>query len=344
MRLMPAAAVIWSAAAVLHAASTPGLASIRQAGVLACGIDQSEAEYNLSEQHGPRVAFDQDLCRAVAVAILGPRAQVAVKGYPDSDTALEALQHKEVDLIASVSADFTHSTIAGVSLTRPVLFDAQGFLVLHSARIEHIADLDRKKICFLDQTESELNLHAWFARHQLSFKPFPFQEEGEMEAAFVTGNCAALSGDLTRLANARAAFASRAREYDLLPETIALDPLAMAYRSSDPAFGNILAQVFNVLVAAEELGVSSKNAGQLLASPAPEIQRLLGRTRELARPLALEDGWTAKVLSEVGNYGEIFGRGLGEGCPLKMPRGLNSLWSSGNGSGVQGLLFSLPLN
>ena len=41
----------------------------------------------------------------------------------------------EVDLVASVSDDLTHATLANVSLTRPVLYDAQGLLVLRAAAI-----------------------------------------------------------------------------------------------------------------------------------------------------------------------------------------------------------------
>ena len=311
--------------------------SIRKAGVLTCGIDQSEAEYSTTDEHGSRVAFDQDLCKAVAIAILGSHPRIAVRGYPDNETAITALQHKEVDLVATVSDDVTHGTIAGIGLTRPVLFDGLGFMVLRSFGIAHAADLDKKKICFLDQTEAEINLHTWFALHRLSFIPFPFQEEGEMEAAFVTGNCTALSGDLTRLANARVEFGSRAREYMLLPETIALDPLAMAYRNDDPAFGTILGWTVDLLLSAEELGVSSKNVELMKSSSDPVIARLVGKSHELAGSFGLDERWRTNVLKEVGNFAEIFMRDLGDGSPLKMTRGENSLWING------GMMYAVPL-
>jgi general L-amino acid transport system substrate-binding protein len=321
-------------------AASPTAASVRKAGVLTCGIDQSEAEYSMSDDHGSRVAFDQDLCRAVAIAILGPHAPIALKGYPDNDTALKALKSGEVDLVASVSDDFSHNTVPGIGLTRPVLFDGQGFLVPRASGIVHAAGLDQKKICFLDETETELNLHAWFARHRLGFVPFPFQEQGEMEAAFVTGNCAALSGDLTRLANARAAFGPRAPEYLLLPETIAPDPLAMAYRNEDPAFGATLNTAIDVLLEAEEIGVTAGRVEAMKSSQEPATRRLLGMTHELAQPMGLEEGWTANVLKELGNYGEIFARDLGEGSPLKLPRGENAL---GEGPESTGLMYRIPL-
>ncbi len=309
--------------------TSPTITAIRKANALTCGINQSEAEYNITDQHGPRVAFDQDLCRAVAAAILGPHARTAVRGFPDNDTALAALRAHEVDLIPTISDDFTHATAPGITLSRPVLIDAQGFLVLKSSGITKPEDLVHNKICFLTGTEAELHLHTWFDRQNLAILPFPFQEEGEMEAAFVTNNCAALSGDLTRLANTRVAFASRAREYAILPQAIALDPLAMASRSDDLTFTNLLNATISILLEAEELAGTPKSD--------PQMQRLLGQSHELSTPFGLAPDWPANVLATTGSYAEIYTRTLGEASPLKLPRGLNALWNHG------GLLYPTPL-
>jgi general L-amino acid transport system substrate-binding protein len=317
--------------------SSATLDSIRKAGALTCGINQSEPEYSLADQHGPRVAFDRELCRAVAAAILGPNPRIILKGFPDNDTALAALRAHEVDLVPTVSDDFTHATASGITLSRPALIDAQSFLVLRASAIAKPQDLAGKKICFLTGSEAETDLHAWFNRHHLTFVPFPFQEEGEMEAAFVTNNCAALSGDLTRLANTRVAFAGRASEYTFLPEAIALDPLAMASRADDPVFANLLNATLSILLTAEELGVSQPRIPVLASSKSPAIARLLGQSHELAAPLSLDPLWPTHVLEATGNYAEIYARTLGHNSPLQLPRGLNSLWNQG------GLLFATPL-
>ena len=54
---------------MVQARAQTTVASIRTAGVLRCGIDRSEAEYSLTDEHGSRIAFDQDVCKAVAVAV-----------------------------------------------------------------------------------------------------------------------------------------------------------------------------------------------------------------------------------------------------------------------------------
>jgi general L-amino acid transport system substrate-binding protein len=42
------------------------------------------------------------------------------------------------------------------------------------------------------------------------------------------------------------------------------------------------------------------------------------------------------AIKAVGNYGEIFERNVGTGSALKLPRGLNGLWSKG------GLMYAIP--
>ena len=109
------------------------LARVRAAGVLGCGIDREEPEYSTADDHGGREAFDQDLCRAVAVAVLGEHARVRVVEYPDDRAAMEALKAGAVDMVPTLSDDFTHSVGTHLEFTRPVLWDGVGFLVLGSS-------------------------------------------------------------------------------------------------------------------------------------------------------------------------------------------------------------------
>jgi general L-amino acid transport system substrate-binding protein len=310
---------------------------IHKVHALTCGIDQNEAEYSTIDDHGARVDFDRDMCKAVAVAVLGRDAKVIVKGYPDDQASIAALRSGEIDLIASLSADFSHATDDRIRLTHPVLYDGVALMVPMASGVTDAAGLSGKKVCFLAETEVEVALRAWFESHHLLFVPFPFQEEGELEAAYVTGNCTGLAGDLTRLAQTRTGFGARAKDYILLPDAISKDPLALAYRSSDTQWGEILEWAVNALIQAEESGVTSGNVESMRTSRDPTIERLLGKTHELGGPLGLDHDWAARTIEAVGNYGEIFARDLGSGSPLNMPREENELWTKG------GLIYALPL-
>jgi len=291
----------------------------------------------MTDEHGSRVDFDHDICNAAAAAILGKTYRVILKGYPDEDTALKSLRAHEIDMVASVSDDFTHNAGPGVRLSHPILFDWQAFMVPRTARIKRGSQLAGKKICFLAETEAEVNVRSWFNQRHLNFVPFPFQEEGEMEAAFVTGNCSALFGDATRLANTRVAINRPSQDYVILSDLVGLDPLASACRSDDPEFGNIIDWTIEVLLLAEEKGVTKQNLGQALASGDPATMRLLDRTHALGRPLDLDDRWTERVIEAVGNYGEIFQRDVGRDSLLGLPRNQNALRIHG------GLMQGLPL-
>ncbi len=319
----------------VHAATT--LDRIRQTNTLRCGINEETPEYSTSDDHGARRAFDDDICKAVAIAILGPSARVTTITYPDDVASMEGLGKGKVDLLPSLTLDLKHSSVTGVVFSPPLLYDGVGFLVPSAANINHASELSNKKVCFLAETEVEVALRAWFLRQHLKFLPFPFQEEGEMEAAFVTGNCTGLAGDLTRLATTRLAFGPLAARYTLLPEQISKDPLAAASRSDDPAFAAIVRWTLEILLQAEESGLTHRNIASATNNPDPTIQILTGSTHEMGSSLGLDNLWAMHVISAVGNYGEIYDRDLGDKSPLKLPRTFNRLDTQG------GLMYVLPL-
>jgi general L-amino acid transport system substrate-binding protein len=322
---------------------------VRAAGVLRCGIDVEEAEYSTSGDHGNREAFDADLCRAVAAAVLGDNARLSVAHYPDDGAAMQGLGTGEVEMVPTLTDDFTHSVGTHLEFTRPVLWDSVGFLVPASSSVTRARELSGRKICFLAETTVEENVRTWFTRQRLElapipfqFVPFPFQEEGEMQAAFATGNCGALTGDRTRLAETRAALAQRGHGARLLPETISQDPLAAAVRAGDAQWASIVDWVMEALVQAEQSGVTQANVKAMRAQAAkadgadPALRFLLGGSHEIGPRLGLDDGWVARMIAVTGNYGEIYERDLGSASAMKLPRGENNLWLHG------GVMTALP--
>ena len=218
-----------------------------------------------------------------------------------------------MDLLPTLTLDFSHATGTGIGFSRVVLWDGVGFLVPVAGGVKRAEELAGKRVCLLDGTEVEESVVAWFRRKGLAYDPFPFQEEGEMEAAFVTGGCAAIAGDGTRLAATRVGFGEIAGRFRVLAEVISKDPLGAAYARGDVAFGEIVDWVMEVLVAAEEIGVTSasvKKAGQAEERDVT-VRRLIGKTHELGARLGLADDWAAQVVGAVGNNGEIFARDLG---------------------------------
>jgi general L-amino acid transport system substrate-binding protein len=308
---------------------------IRAAHSLNCAVIKEEEDYSRAEDHGNRAAFDIDMCKAVAVAILGPGARFVIKPYPDEPAALKALQHADVDLIASASP-LVNSSVAGVGFTRPTFYDGQGLMFLNNPAIHSATDFAGKKVCFLLSTNSETGIHDYAARQHISYIWFGFSEAGEMDAAFFTGNCDALSGDVSQLANVRAHDRARANDFTILPELIRKDPLAPAFDAADSRFAAIVTWTVETLIEAEELDVTQKNVDTMLSSEDAEVKDLLGHRYGTGAHLGLDDHWGANVIKATGNYGEIFDRDLGQDSPLRLDRGANRLWTRG------GLMMAIP--
>ncbi len=308
---------------------------IRAAHSLTCGVVKEEEDYSRATDHGNRAAFDIDMCKAVAVAVLGSGARFTVKVYPDEPEGTAALAKGEVDLLPTASPTVKNQT-AGLAFAAPTFYDAQGFLVRTDPAVHTARDLAGKKVCYLTGSEADGGVRAYAAREHIEYVWYPFSEAGEMEAAFFTGNCTAVTSDISSLANLRGINKSRAGEFTILPDHIRKDPLAPAWRAADPQFGAVVAWTVQALVEAEELGVTRTDLPRMKTSADPEVRLLLGKPFSTGRALGLDTHWAANVIDATGNYGEIFDRDLGVDSPLRLDRAENRLYTQG------GLMYALP--
>jgi general L-amino acid transport system substrate-binding protein len=200
------------------------------------------------------------------------------------------------------------------------MHDALALLVPASSAAARIADLAGKKVCVEPGTPADRALVRAFARRGIALREHPFQESDEMRQAYGTGNCDALAGPLTTLANVRS-DPNEGRPADrILPELLADDPI-FAATGGDARWSRIVWWTFSVLVDAEEAGISGGDAAR--AAAIPGVPPLAGRQ------LGLAPGWARDALAAGGNYGEIFERDLGAASRLKLTRGDDALWSSG---------------
>lgn len=288
------------ACATAFAQPGPTLTKIRARGYLLCGIDRSEAEYSSTDEHGSRTAFDRELCRAIAITALGPKARMVVTLYADDMTSLQALADGHADVIATLSVHLDNIP-AGLSPSAfgsgpPMLFDPVSLMVVRSSGVAKASQLSGKLICMLSETHTQEAVQLWFTSHHLNLLPFPFQEEGEMEAAFVTNHCVGLAGDRTRLLETLHDTGSMANRYNILPDSLSPDTLRTTYRIDDPAW---------------KLLVDSSEQALLTAKDHPAASTQPNSTDDLARTLDIPNDWTRSLISTVGTYDEIFLRSFG---------------------------------
>jgi len=171
----------------------------------------------------------------------------------------------------------------------------------------------------------------------MKYRPVVFEKADEAVAAYEAGRCDAFTTDRSGLAAQRVRLA-RPNDHMVLPEVISKEPLGPVVRHGDNQWGDIVRWTLNVLIIAEEKGVTSKNIERMRKrSKDPEIKRLLGVEGDLGKKLGLPNDWANQIIRQVGNYGEIYERNVGPDTPLKLERGLNRLWNRG------GILYAPPM-
>ena len=88
---------------------------------------------------------------------------------------------------------------------------------------------------------------------------------------------------------------------------------------------------------AEEAGITSKNVeAEAKSTKNPDVARLLGADGEYGKDLKVKKDWVVQIVKQVGNYGEVFAKNIGEETPIGLARGLNAQWTDG------GLMYSPP--
>ncbi len=317
--------------------ATGVLDSLRGGAPLACGVVSEETDFTKFDTHGGLDDIESEFCKAVAVAASGEKAQIKVTRYPDEQSALKALAAAKIDLLAGATPTASNEALYGIAFGPPIFIDGQGFMVRKDSGIKSLRDLAGKQVCFVDDTETQRQLEAAAQEQGIKILPYPWSETGEMDAGLVSGHCAAMTGDVSMLAEQRADFHARKSDFVILRQTITLDPLAPAVRRGDAQWASIVAWTVEALLQAEASGVTKANVEAMRKSDDPAIRRLLGTDRAAAHALGLGDDWAAQTIRAVGNYGELFARSVGPGTEYDLARGPNALWKDG------GMLYPLPL-
>lgn len=331
--ILLAAIAAFALPAMARAAST--LDTVRARGVLRCGTENDTPGSGAPDSKGVLQGIDIEYCRGLAVAVFGDASKVEFV-HTTVLGRFTVLQSGDVDvLIRETTNLFSRDTQIGLVFANTIMYDAQGALVPTKLGAKSLADLDGATICVYPGSNSELNIADFFRTRNLKYTPLSIDNGDALRRAFFEGRCDVFTGDRLLLTSSRS-VAKVPGDYVLLPDLIAKSPLGAMVRQGDDQWLNLVKWVVNVTILAEEKGITRANAEQMKASPDPEVKRMLGGTPGMSKQLGVSDDWALQVIKAIGNYGEIYDRTLGEGSPLKLPRGLNKLWSDG------GLLYVPP--
>jgi general L-amino acid transport system substrate-binding protein len=294
------------------AANAAMLDTIKQRGSLNCGANGQLPGFGLPDAQGNWTGLDVDLCRAISAAIFNDATKVKFIPLTAKDR-FTALQTGDVDVLIRN------------------YYDGQGFIVRKGLKVNSALELNDATICVQQGTTTELNLSDYFRANKMKLRSVTFATLDEAIRAYETDRCNAFTTDASGLYSVRLKLA-KPDDHVVLPEIISKEPLGPFVRHGDDQWFDIVKWVLFAMLNAEELNVTKANVDEQMKSDNPEIKRLLGTEDNFGERLGLTKDWVHRIIKQVGNYGEVFDRNVGQGSPLKIARGLNALWTKG---GVQ---------
>ena len=222
----------------------------------------------------------------------------------------ERVRRGEDDVFFLTGNDIHLNGLAGRVLPGPaVYYETHTVMVPAASAAQNISDLAGRRICVLTGSRVERSLSAYFERRNLAWQPIPFTEDGEMQDGYKAGICDAVAYERSTLASlGDAGVGGHSR---ILGDSLSTFPLLAATGVEDAQWSAIVAWTTDTLIAGErpETPWYAGGAGAMPVA-APE--------------LGLDAGWQRRVLSTVGDYGQIFERTLGTQSALRLARGVNA--------------------
>jgi len=328
------AAVAVPSGASAHTNNT--LQTVKDRGELICGVHQGRYGFAIADDKGKWTGLDVDFCRAVAAAVLGDSEKV--KYIPlGSVQRFPALQSGEVDMLSrTTTVTLTRDVALGFNFSPVTFYTGTGFMVRKDTGVTQVSQMDGATICVFPGSTTEKNISSLFAARNMNFTPVVIEKSSELVSAYMSGRCDVLAMDQAGLPGHRRFDAQDPEAHVILDGVYSKEPLAVGVRHGDDQWYDIIKWVTMATFQAEEIGVSSENADKMKNSDDPSVKLLLGSEGELGKKLGLDNEWAYRIIKQVGNYEEIYRRNFGEDSPLKLPRGLNSLWTEG------GLQYAYP--
>jgi len=311
------------------------LAAVQAAGVLKCGANESLPGFGVVDSSGEYSGFDVDFCRAVAAGILGDADAVEFVGL-NAESRFPALQSGEVDvLIRNTTWTASRDGGQGGNFLFTTFYDGQGVMVPAASGITSLEELSDASICVQSGTTTELNLSSVFTARGINYTPVVFQDNTTLRPAYEEGQCEAWTADASALASNKAAIESEGgAEQFIIAEIISKEPLGPVVVDGDTEWAQAVNWAVMATVQAWEFGLDSSNIASY-AGDDPSILTFIGQGDDVASSLGLPTDFAVQIVSQVGNYQEIYDEHITP-IGLSLVGSPNNIWTDG------GLMYVPP--
>ncbi|MDJ0960229.1 MAG: amino acid ABC transporter substrate-binding protein [Acidimicrobiia bacterium] len=299
-----------------------------------CGGNETLPGFGVVDDAGNFSGFDIDFCRVVAAGVLGDSSKVRFVPLT-AEARFTALQSGEIDLlIRNTTWTATRDGQEGANFLFTTFYDGQGLMVPASTGFTTLEDLADANICVLTGTTTELNLTAVFNARGIPFNPVQFEDNTQLRPAYEAGQCNAWTSDASQLAAFKATIEGEGGdEQFIMAEIISKEPLGPVVADGDTAWAQAVEWSVMATVQAWEFGLDSGSIGSY-SGTSPNILNFIG-DGGFNPTLGLPSDFAVQVVSQVGNYEEIYNRNI---IPigLQLTGSPNDLWTNG------GLMYVPP--
>jgi len=316
------------------------LAAVQARGVLNCGVSGAAVAFSYTQADGSMEGIDADYCRAVAAAVLGDAEAVEFTALTAAER-FTAVQTGAVDVLMRNST-WTQSrdTEVGMDFGPTTYYDGQQLMGLSADGFtgsSQVSEIDGATVCTNAGTTTETNISELAALLGITITLTTFEDYDQVVDAFIAGTCDVITTDGSGLVGRKAAQEPNAGDWVIFPATpISKEPLGPVYAQNDSQWADVVNWTVYATLIADENGVTSADVDDALAGDfGPEMARLMGGEGELQTVMGLSADAFYNVISQVGNYQEIWDANL---TPVGLDRtgSANASWTDG------GLMYAPP--
>ena len=317
------------------------LETVQERGTLNCGVSGAAVAFSTLDPSGNMVGFDADFCRAVAAAVLGDAEAVNFVALTAAER-FTAVQSGDIDvLMRNTTWTQSRDTDVGMDFGPTTYYDGQQLMGRASdgfSGSSSVADLDGATICTNAGTTTEKNIGDAAEAAGITINLQTYEDFDIVTDNFISGACDVVTTDGSALVGRKAQQQPEGEEWVIFPGApISKEPLGPTYGQNDSQWADVVNWTVYATIIASEKGINSSNASSVVGNDSfdAEAQRLMGGEGELQSLMGLSADAFQQVISQVGNYDEIYSRNLN-------PVGLTRDGSSNAGWEDGGLIYAPP--
>ena len=312
-----------------------GFRYIKSRGEVLCGTDLDSETYAYKDEAGYWRGIGADLCRVFSIAIFGRSDKFRLVNVKENQVN-SAIAHNKIDIMLGNAPGTASQDISGKTTQAELIYyTRQMFLAHKNNQATSMEDFKGKKICLLNKNYDFYNFRDFNNKYNLDLRPLFFNNQHSALEAFFLKRCDLFTGNELDLISIINHLKNANVQIEILPEVVAEKPIYAQVLKDNQKLRASVKWIINALALAEKQGINSKNIDVFIGIKDESLKNLLGFNPDVWNKFELNPDWVRIAIKELGNYGEIYERNLGELSEFKIKRDKNNLIENGGLIGAQ---------